>query len=91
MYIPSAAYFCDEAAYVELEATLWSHGPVCPRCGGMDRITSVKGGRIGLDRCGPCERQFTAKIGTVFESSYVPLNQRLQAVYLMCSSKSRGV
>ena len=84
----SAPYFHDEAAaYAELEATLWPHGPVCPRCQGQERITSVKGGRTGLYRCGPCKRQFTVKVGTVFESSHVPLNLWLQAVYLMCSSK----
>lgn len=84
----SAPYFHDEAAaYAELEATLWPNGPVCPRCSGMARITTVKGGRIGLYRCGPCKRQFTVKVGTVFESSHVPLHQWLQAVYLMCSSK----
>jgi len=84
----SAAYFHDEAAaFAELEATLWPHGPVCPRCGGLDRITTVKGGRMGLRRCGPCKRQFTVTVGTVFESSHVPLNLWLQAVYLMCSSK----
>jgi Transposase zinc-ribbon domain len=34
----SAPYFHDEAAaYVELEATLWPNGPVCPRCGGVPR------------------------------------------------------
>lgn len=87
----SAPYFHDEdAAFAELEATLWPHGPVCPRCGGMDRITAVKGGRKGLRRCGPCKRQFTVTVGTVFESSHVPLNLWLQAVYLMCSSK-KGV
>ncbi len=84
----SALYFHDEAAaFAELEATLWPHGPVCPRCGGMDRITTVKGGRMGLRRCGPCKRQFTVTVGTVFESSHVPLNLWLQVVYLMCSSK----
>jgi transposase-like protein len=88
MSVLSASYFHDEAAaYEVLEATLWPHGPVCPKCGGMDRITSVKGGRIGLYRCGPCKRQFTVKVGTVFEASHVPLNLWLQAVYLMCSSK----
>ncbi len=88
MSVLSAAYFHDEAAaYAELEATLWPNGPVCPRCGGMERITKVKGGRMGLYRCGPCKRQFTVKVGTVFESSHVPLHQWLQAVYLMCSSK----
>lgn len=88
MSVLSAPYFHDEAAaYAELERTLWPSGPVCPRCQGQARITSVKGGRIGLYRCGPCKRQFTVKVGTVFESSHVPLNQWLQAVYLMCSSK----
>lgn len=91
MSVLSAAYFHDEtAAYAELEATLWPNGPVCPRCQGQARITPVKGGRIGLYRCGPCKRQFTVKVGTVFESSHVPLHMWLQAVYLMCSSK-KGV
>ena len=84
----SAPYFHDEAAaFAELEATLWPNGPVCPRCGGKERITAVKGGRMGLRRCGPCKRQFTVTVGTVFESSHVPLNLWLQAVYLLCSSK----
>jgi len=88
MSVLSAPYFHDEAAaHAELEATLWPNGPVCPRCSGTDRITPVKGGRIGLWRCGPCKRQFTVKVGTVFESSHIPLHQWLQAVYLMCSSK----
>ena len=88
MSVLSAPYFHDEAAaYQELESLLWPNGPVCPRCNGQARITAVKGGRIGLYRCGPCKRQFTVKVGTVFESSHVPLNQWLQAVYLMCSSK----
>lgn len=84
----SAPYFHDEAAaYKMLEAELWPNGRVCPRCQGQERITCVKGGRIGLYRCGPCKRQFTVKVGTVFESSHVSLHQWLQAVYLMCSSK----
>jgi len=84
----SAAYFHDaDAAREELERVLWPQGPVCPRCGGKERITAVKGGRSGLLRCGPCKRQFTVTVGTVFESSHVPLNLWLQAVYLMCSSK----
>jgi transposase-like protein len=88
MSVLSAPYFYDEAeAYKEMESLLWPTGAVCPRCKGQERITSVKGGRIGLYRCGPCKRQFTVKVGTVFESSHVPLHQWLQAVYLMCSSK----
>ncbi len=88
MSVLSATYFhYEEAAYQVVETTLWPHGPVCPRCGSLDRLTPVKGGRIGLNRCGPCKRQFTVKVGTIFESSHVPLHQWLQAVFLMVSSK----
>ena len=88
MSVLSAPYFHDDAAaFAELEATLWPHGPVCPRCGGKNRITTVKGGRMGLRRCGPCKRQFTVTVGTVFESSHVPLHKWMQAVYLLCGSK----
>src|SRR6202140_558387 len=84
----SAKFFHDEAAaYAKLESILWPHGPVCPRCGSLDRITKVKGGRMGLWRCGPCKRQFRVTVGTVFESAHVPLNLWFQAAHLLCSSK----
>jgi transposase-like protein len=89
----SAKFFHDEAAaFAKLESILWPHGPVCPRCGCLDRITDVKPNaekkvRMGLRRCGHCKRQFTVTVGTVFESSHVKLNLWLQAVHLLCSSK----
>lgn len=84
----SAPYFHNEdAAYDFLESFLWPNGPVCPNCGGQDRITQSKGGRVGLYRCGPCKKKFTIKVGTVLESSHIPLTQWLQAIYLMVSSK----
>ena len=84
----SADFFHDEAAaYAKLESILWPHGPVCPRCGGLDRVTKVKGGRMGLWRCGPCKRQFRVTVGTVFESAHVPLNLWFQAMHLLTSSK----
>jgi hypothetical protein len=40
----SAPFFHDEAAaYAKLESLLWPHGPVCPKCGGLDRITPGQG------------------------------------------------
>ena len=88
MSILSAPFFHDErAAYAKLESLLWPHGPMCPRCGGLDRITLVKGGRIGLYRCGPCKRQFRVTVGTIFESSHVKLHLWFQAAHLLCASK----
>ena len=96
MSILSRPYFHDEeAAFAHLEGLLWPNGPVCPHCGGVDRITKVKANpekriRIGLHRCGDCKRQFTVKVGTVFEHGRIPLHKFLQAVHLICCSK-KGV
>ena len=90
MSILSKAWFHDEtAAYVWLEAVLWPNGPVCPHCAATDRIYAFNGKahRIGVKKCGHCRKQFTVKVGTVFEQSHVPLHKWLQAVHLLCSSK----
>jgi hypothetical protein len=34
-----------------------------------------------------CRKQFTVKVGTVFEHGRIPLHKMLQAVYLLCCSK----
>lgn len=93
MSVLSRPYFHDEAkAFDFLESVLWAKGRACPHCGGVDRITKVKANpakriRLGLWRCGDCKRQFTVKVGTLFEHARLPLNKALQAVYLMTSSK----
>mgnify|MGYP003667838673 CR=1 FL=1 len=93
MSVLSKPYFHDEeAAFVKLEEILWPDGPVCPHCGGMEKAYKIKANpekrvRVGLWKCGHCRKQFTVKIGTVFELSRVPLYKWFQAVFLMCSSK----
>ena len=79
----------EEAAYAWVEARLWANGPICPRCGGVERISKMKGNstRIGAYKCYQCRKPFTVKIGTVFESSHVPMRLWLQAIFLLCSSK----
>jgi transposase-like protein len=88
----NAPHFKDEqAAYDYVESYLWPKGPVCPHCGNCDptRIHKLAGKstRPGLRKCNECRKQFTVKIGTIFEDSHVPMHQWLQAIYLMCSSK----
>jgi hypothetical protein len=46
-----------------------------------------KSTRIGTYKCYQCRKQFTVKVGTVFESSHVKLHIWLQAVALLTSSK----
>ncbi len=41
----------------------------------------------GLRRCGPCKREFTVTVGTIFERSHIKLHKWFQAAHLMASSK----
>jgi hypothetical protein len=43
--------------------------------------------RHGLKKCADCRKQFTVKVGTVFEHARMPLHKMLQAVHLIMSSK----
>jgi len=86
----SAPHFHDEeAAYAYVEARLWANGPVCPHCGGVERVGKLQGAttRPGLWKCYQCRKPFTVKIGTIFEDSKVPMRVWLQAMYLIAGSK----
>lgn len=86
----SAKHFHDEqAAYDYVEARIWPNGPVCPHCGGYERIGKMggKSTRIGTYKCYQCRKPFTVKIGTIFESSHVKMNIWLQAMFLIAGSK----
>ncbi len=80
----------EEAAYAYVEKRLWPDGPVCFHCGATEEhVSKLKGKstRVGLYKCYACRKPFTVKMGTVMESSHVPLRIWLQAIYLMNSSK----
>lgn len=90
--LSQAQFHNEEAAYAYVESRVWPKGPVCPHCGGVER-NSLMGGkstRIGLYKCYDCRKPFTVKIGTIFESSHIPLRLWLQGIFLIASSK-KGV
>ncbi|HEU4969980.1 IS1595 family transposase [Sphingomonas sp.] len=102
MSVLSSPHFHDEAkAFAFLESIVWADGVVCPHCGvvggrvydlsGVRSKPSVKNPegvvRHGLKKCGECRKQFTVKVGTVFEHARMPLHKMLQAVHLIVSSK----
>ncbi|MER9440845.1 IS1595 family transposase [Mesorhizobium sp. M0340] len=101
MSILSRPEFHDEAkAFEHVEAILWPNGPVCPKCGSVDKHYKLKGVRTkpskknpngverhGLYKCGACRSQFTVRMGSIFEESHLPLTKWLQAIHLMCASK----
>ena len=91
MSVLSKPYFQDEeAAFRHLESVLWPEAPVCPHCGVMNaKHYDLGKTRLGLRKCAEkgCRKQFTVKVGTVFEQAHIPLNKCLLALYLLCASK----
>jgi len=80
----------EEAAFVYVEGQLWANGPVCPHCQATgDKIGRLNGKstRPGLRKCYSCRKQFTVRMGTIFEDSHLPLRLWLQAIHLLCASK----
>jgi len=86
----------DEASAVEfLEKRRWPQGAACPACGSgdayqmRDRKTGERSKRF-LWKCNGCSRQFTVRVGTVFEDSRIPLRHWCYAFWAACASK-KGV
>jgi transposase-like protein len=87
----------DEAAAVEFfESERWgATGFCCPRCGDTnvykmtDRKTGERNKRF-LWRCKGCLKQYTVRVGTVYEDSAIPLRHWCYAFWKASSSK-KGV
>jgi len=62
---------------------------VCPHCVVTGKATLIKGKshRPGMYQCNACVKPFTVTIGTVMESSHVPLHKWALGYFLMASSK----
>ena len=71
-----------------LESIRWPDGPVCPHCGSTN-VTRLEGKahRPGVIKCNACRQQFTATVGSIFESSHIPLQKWIMAFHLLCLSK----
>jgi transposase-like protein len=79
----------EEAAFAYVESKLWPSGPECHHCSVVGQAGRLQGKttRPGLWKCYACRKPFTVRMGSVFESSHVPMTIWLQAMYLMCASK----
>ena len=79
-------YFSDLEVATEYVASLrWPRGPVCPRCGGTEHsfLTTRR-----VWKCKACKRQFSVKLGTIFEDSPLGLDKWLPAIWLAANSKN---
>ena len=91
--IPAAC--ADEAVAVEfVEKQRWGGQPHCPHCESRNvyMMKSKNGERNAryLWKCKDCGKQYTVRIGTVFEDSRIPLRHWCYAFWRACTSK-KGV
>ena len=84
----AARYFADPDTCVSFVAGLrWAHGPVCPYCGGM-KVSYLRTRRIYKCMGKECHKQFSVKVGTIFEDSAIPLDKWLTAIWLIVNRKN---
>lgn len=80
-------YFSDEAVCFEYVVNLrWQDGVVtCPRCNSeyVSFVTSRK-----IWNCLRCKKQFSVRVGTIFEDSAVTLDKWLVAMWMVANAKN---
>ena len=78
--------FPDEDAAVKyLAGILWPNGPVCPHC--QSQNTNPYKSKRHFHHCNGCGKDFSIRIGTIFEASHIPLHKWLYAMYLIVTAR----
>jgi len=87
--LEAVRYFSNpDVALDFVRRAVWPSGvPVCPHCGGTE-TSFVSTRRIWKCRNKDCRRQFSAKVGTIFEDSPLGWDKWLPAVWLIANSKN---
>lgn len=84
------AYFSDPDRCLDyLAARRWPHGVSCPVCGSTN-VTFLKAQRRWQCAARHPKRQFSVKVGTLFEDSALGLDKWLAAVWLVTNSRRRA-
>jgi transposase-like protein len=80
--------FSDPNTCLKYVASIrWPNGPECPRCDAKGEAIAFMPTR-GLWRCKGCKKQFSVKIGTIFEDSPIGLDKWLTAMWLVNNCKN---
>lgn len=84
--VEAIRYFADLDVATEFVAALrWPNGPVCPACGGTEH-SYLKTRRLW--KCKACKKQFSVKVGSIFEDSPIPLDKWLASIWLIANAKN---
>src|SRR5258707_12839501 len=79
-------YFSDEQVCIdEIAALRWPNGPICPKCGAKEHYYLATQKRW---KCKECYKQFSVKVGTIFEDSPISLDKWLAAFWMLVNCKN---
>jgi transposase-like protein len=79
-------YFSDPIVCLEaVSKAKWPKGPECPRC--QSKRLSFLRTRL-MWTCLECRKQFSVKVGTIFEDSAIGLDKWLTAMWLLANCKN---
>jgi transposase-like protein len=63
----------------------WPNGAICPHCQSKD-VTFIASRKVW--QCKGCRKQFSVKVGTIFEDSPIKLDKWLSAFWLITNAKN---
>jgi transposase-like protein len=79
-------YFADEQVCIDAVASMrWPDGPECPHCDAKQPYYLATQKRW---KCRSCRKQFSVKVGTIFEDSPISLCKWLPALWLLVNAKN---
>jgi transposase-like protein len=79
-------FFGDEQVCINTVAKMrWPNGPVCPACGHTKHYYLKTQKRW---KCRDCHKQFSVKLGTIFEDSPIGLDKWLVALWMLVNCRN---
>lgn len=79
-------HFSDEQTCIDTVAKMrWPEGPGCPACGHKEHYYLKTQKRW---KCKDCGKQFSVKLGTIFEDSPIGLDKWLLALWMIANCKN---
>lgn len=86
--IEAVRHFADPDVCLNLMIKLrWPNGVTCPTCGNQD-ASFISTRRVWKCKVDHAKRQFSVKVGTVFEDSPIALDKWLTAIWLITNAKN---
>jgi transposase-like protein len=79
-------YFSNGQVCIDTVAALrWPNGPVCPACEHKEHYYLASQRRW---KCKDCHKQFSVKLGTIFEDSPIGLDKWLVALWMLVNCRN---